>query len=233
MDEPAEPDKGNGEEQKSEKRTEFAEWLQEAMRRRGIDKQSAVAHACGIVQATVSMYLSGKRIPRKRVSVEKLAAALTPAGADPRTARLLLNAGLMAAGLAPITAGFSPITVGVGPMVGAGPMAGGNDWRQMDGAEPVKGIGEFVVYYETAIAEEQEELRWLVRQAMDKIDKTRDAIALVNTQINDLPGARPLFYMEPRRPKACSVNSGAGIRPSPPKSGIYKRHTHDTDQCPC
>ena len=235
LDEPAESGKGSGGGQKAEKRTEFAGWLQEAMRRRGIDKQASVAHACGIAQATVSMYLSSERVPRKRASVEKIAAALTPVGADPRTTRLLLNAGLMAAGLAPITAGFSPITVGVGPLVGplVGAAAGGDDWRQMDGAEPVKNIGEFVAFYEAAIAEEQEEIRWLVRQVMDKIDKTRDAIALVNTQVDDLTGARSPFYMEPRHPKAASVNSRGGIRPSPPKSDVYRRRAHDTDHCPC
>ena len=80
---------------------EFRAWLQAAMDRRGITKQSAFAAAAGVAQSTVSSYLSGTRTPEKRHQVEKLVQALLPRDPDPQVADLLLNAGLLAAGLAP------------------------------------------------------------------------------------------------------------------------------------
>lgn len=80
----------------------FSEWLTQAMKRRGVEKQTAIAAASGVAQSTISSYLSGARTPEKQVQVEKLVRALLPEDADEGTALYILNTGLLAAGLAPV-----------------------------------------------------------------------------------------------------------------------------------
>ncbi len=86
----------------TEETNEFSEWLKAAMRRRGIEKQTALAAAAGVSQSAVSSYLSGARKPEKREQVEKLVRALLLPDAEEHTAVFLLNDGLIASGLAPI-----------------------------------------------------------------------------------------------------------------------------------
>ena len=85
----------------TEQETDFSAWLSQAMQRRGMSKQTALAAASGLAQSTISSYLSGARTPEKREQVEKLVKALLQPDADEDIALRMLNAGLLASGLAP------------------------------------------------------------------------------------------------------------------------------------
>ena len=92
----------NLQEDMAEGATGFSEWLTQAMNRRGLTKQSALAIASGVAQSTIRSYLSGSRTPEKPEQVEKLVRALLLPEAENHTATALLNSGLLAAGLAPV-----------------------------------------------------------------------------------------------------------------------------------
>ena len=78
--------------------TPFGQWLSENRQRRGLTME-ALADASNITQAMVSNMERGTRNP-SRDTIASVSRAFSSQGADERTARALLNAGLKAAGFA-------------------------------------------------------------------------------------------------------------------------------------
>lgn len=78
--------------------TPFGEWLNEIVNQRGIERKS-VAIKADIGKTSVTQLINGERKPSKEM-VQRLAAALVPADADPEYAHRLLQEGLKAAGFA-------------------------------------------------------------------------------------------------------------------------------------
>lgn len=78
--------------------TPFGQWLRSHRQSRGLTMES-LADASNITQAMVSNLERGTRNP-SRETINSLSRALSPQGADERTAQSMLNAGLRAAGFA-------------------------------------------------------------------------------------------------------------------------------------